>query len=181
MVPVVALLALRGLTTVGTARDIARMSRVQDIDRQIRTPAAAAVTELQAERRAAVRLLAAPAPAGGRAADPERQVRRTDAAVRRLRLGDRHTVAEPGGQRPAVAVRLRESVAAAAGLAAVRKDTADRRAAPDAAHETYNRVADAALAVLGSLAGGDRPDLGTEARVLPEFTRAGNSSPVRTC
>ncbi|MFD0722376.1 nitrate- and nitrite sensing domain-containing protein [Streptomyces globosus] len=107
-------------------------------------------------------------------------MRRTDAAVRRLRLGDRHTVAEAGGLRTAVAVRLRESVSAAEGLAAVRKDTADRRAAPDAAHETYNRVADAALAVLGSLAGGDRPDLGTEARVLPEFTRAGNSSPVRT-
>ncbi|MHC6629525.1 nitrate- and nitrite sensing domain-containing protein [Streptomyces globosus] len=124
-------------------------------------------------RAKAVSLLVVPAPADGRAADPERQVRRTDAAVRRLRLGDRHTVAEAGGLRTAVAVRLRESVSAAEGLAAVRKDTADRRAAPDAAHETYNRVADAALAVLGSLAGGDRPDLGTEARVLPEFTRAG--------
>ncbi|AXE25285.1 ATPase [Streptomyces globosus] len=173
MVPVVALLALWGLTTVGTARDIARMSRVQDIDRQIRTPVAAAVTELQAERRAAVRLLAAAAPAGERAADLEKQMRRTDAAVRRLRLGDRHTVAESGGQRTAVAVRLREFVAGAEGLAAVRRDTADRRATPDAAYEAYNRVVDAALGVLGALAGGDRPDLGTEARVLLEFTRAG--------
>ncbi|CAL9373084.1 hypothetical protein SUDANB120_00903 [Streptomyces sp. enrichment culture] len=173
MVPVVALLALWGLTTVGTAQDIARMSRVRDIDRQIRMPVAATVSELQAERRAAVRLLAAPAPAGERAADLEKQVRRTDAAVRRLRLGDRHTVAESGGQRTAVVVRLREFVAAAEGLGSLRQDVADRRAAPDAAYETYNRAVDAALAVLGSLAGGDRPDLGTDARVLLEFTRAG--------
>ncbi|MYT20890.1 hypothetical protein GTW69_11405, partial [Streptomyces sp. SID7760] len=67
-------------------QDIARVTRAQRVDEQIRTPVAAAVTELQAERRAAVRYLADPASDQGAAL--EQQARRTDAAVRRLRLGD---------------------------------------------------------------------------------------------
>ncbi|MEU6863397.1 ATP-binding protein [Streptomyces sp. NPDC046876] len=171
MVPVVSLLALWGFATVNTARDIARIGRVQRIDEQIRTPVAAAVTELQAERRASVRYLADPA--AERAAELDRQQRRTDEAVRRLRLGDRHTVAESGDQRTEVVVRLGAFVAAAEGLGPARKDIADRRATADAAYETYTRVVDAALAVTGSLSGGARAELGPEARVLLEFARAG--------
>ncbi|MFB7982249.1 sensor histidine kinase [Streptomyces vinaceus] len=170
MVPVVSLLALWGFATVGTAQDIARLTRAQRVDEQIRTPVAAAVTELQAERRAAVRNLADPASDQGAAL--EQQARRTDAAVRRLRLGDRHTVAESGAQRGDVVVRLGAFVAAAEGLGAARKDVTDRRATPDAAYEAYTAVVDSALAVDGSLTGGTGAELGPEARVLLEFARA---------
>ncbi|MEW2414452.1 nitrate- and nitrite sensing domain-containing protein [Streptomyces sp. NPDC046866] len=171
MVPVVSLLALWGFATVNTARDIARIGRVQRIDQEIRTPVAAAVGELQAERRAAVRYLAEPA--AERATELDRQQRRTDDAVRRLRLGERHTVAESGDQRTEVVVRLGAFVAAAEGLGTARKDIADRRATADAAYETYTRVVDAALAVTGSLSGGAQAELGPGARVLLEFARAG--------
>ncbi|MFJ9642157.1 nitrate- and nitrite sensing domain-containing protein [Streptomyces sp. NPDC101206] len=171
MVPVVSLLALWGFATVGTAQDIARSSRTQRIDAQIRTPVAAAVAELQAERRAAVRYLADPAPA--RTAELDKQQRRTDEAVRRLRLGDRHTVAESGDHRTDLVVRLGAFVAAAEGLGSARKDIDDRRTTPDAAYETYTRVVDEAFAVTGSLSGSEQTELGPEARVLLEFARAG--------
>ncbi|MFK0220241.1 nitrate- and nitrite sensing domain-containing protein [Streptomyces vinaceus] len=170
MVPVVSLLALWGFATVGTAQDVARLTRAQRVDEQIRTPVAAAVTELQAERRAAARHLADPASDQGAAL--EQQARRTDAAVRSLRLGDRHTVAESGAQRGDVVVRLGAFVAAAEGLGATRKDVTDRRATPDAAYEAYTAVVDSALAVDGSLSGGTGAELGPEARVLLEFARA---------
>ncbi|MFE2547170.1 nitrate- and nitrite sensing domain-containing protein [Streptomyces sp. NPDC059355] len=171
MVPVVSLLALWGFATVSTAQDIARLTSAQRVDEQIRTPVAAAVTELQAERRAAVRYLADPGSDQGAAL--EAQTRRTDAAVRRLRLGDRHTVAESGDHRSDVVVRVGAFVAAAEGLGATRKDVTDRRATQDAAQEAYARVVDSALAVDGSLTGGAEAELGPEARVLLEFARAG--------
>ncbi|MFE5490230.1 nitrate- and nitrite sensing domain-containing protein [Streptomyces virginiae] len=169
MVPVVSLLALWAFATVNTAQDIARLARVQQVDSEIRAPVAAAVTELQAERRAAVRLLADPA------ADPgalDQQARRTDSAVRGLRLGDRHTVADSGDYRSDTVVRLDAFVVAAEALGSARKDVTDRRATPDAAFAIYTRVIDAAFAVNGSLSGGEHAELGPDVRVLLDFARA---------
>ncbi|MFB6612788.1 nitrate- and nitrite sensing domain-containing protein [Streptomyces sp. NPDC085524] len=171
MVPVVSLLALWGFATVSTAQDMARLGLAHRVDTQIRTPVAAAVTELQAERRTAVRLLADPAADPGAALDP--QVRRTESAVRRLRLGDRHTVADSGGYRADITIRLGAFVAAAEALGTARKDIVARRATPEAAYETYTAVVDAALAVSGALSGGRDAELGPDARVLLEFARAG--------
>ncbi|MFF4580206.1 nitrate- and nitrite sensing domain-containing protein [Streptomyces sp. NPDC001389] len=170
MVPVVSLLALWGFATVGAAQDVARLDRVRQVDAGMRTPVAAALTELQAERRAAIRFLADPA--SDQASALEQQARRTDAAVGRLRLGDRHTVADSGDYRTDVVVRLRAFVADAEALGSARRDIAARRAAPDGAYETYTRVADSALAVEGALTGGRDAELGPDARVLLEFARA---------
>ncbi|MCB5178412.1 nitrate- and nitrite sensing domain-containing protein [Streptomyces sp. SMC 277] len=177
MVPVVSLLGLWAFATLSTAQDVARLSRAQQADSEIRTPIGRALAELQAERRAAVRYLADPGPdqAGGLQA----QAGRTDAAVARLRLGDRHTVADAGDRPPAVAVRLRAFVSAAEALAATRTDVAERRATPDAAYDAYTKVVDAALAVGGALSaagqadsGGLRSDGGGVGRVPLEFARA---------
>ncbi|MCJ1676025.1 nitrate- and nitrite sensing domain-containing protein [Streptomyces sp. APSN-46.1] len=175
MVPVVSLLALWGFATVSTAQDISRLSRVQRVDEQIRTPVAAAVTELQAERRAALRLLAAPAAdqASDQAAALEQQARRTDSAVRQLRLGDSHTVADSGDYRTAVVVRLGAFVAAAEALDSARKDITGRRATPYGTYEVYTQLVDSALDVDGALSGGEDAELGPDARVLLEFARAG--------
>ncbi|MET9688150.1 nitrate- and nitrite sensing domain-containing protein [Streptomyces sp. NPDC006514] len=169
MVPVVSLLALWAFATVNTAQDMARLSRVHQVDTEIRTPVVAAVTELQAERRAAVRLLADPASDQGAL---DQQARRTDAAVQRLRLGDQHTVADSGDYRSDIVVRLEAFVAAAEGLGASRKDITDRRATPEAAYTIYTRVVDSAFAVGGALTGGEKAELGPDARVLLEFSRA---------
>ncbi|MEU6756644.1 nitrate- and nitrite sensing domain-containing protein [Streptomyces sp. NPDC046685] len=169
MVPVVSLLALWAFATVSTAQDIARLSRVHQADAEIRTPVAAAVSELQAERRAAVRLLADPAADPGALAP---QARRTDTAVQRLRLGDRHTVADSGDYRSDTVVRLSAFVAAAEALGPARKDITDRRATAEAAYAIYTGVVDSALAVVGSLTGGEDAELGPDARVLHEFARA---------
>ncbi|MCX5588394.1 sensor histidine kinase [Streptomyces erythrochromogenes] len=169
MLPVVSLLALWAFATVNTAQDIARLGRVQQVDSEIRAPIAAAVTELQAERRAAVRLLADPAADAGAL---DQQARRTDSAVRSLRLGDRHTVADSGDYRSDTVVRLDAFVVAAEALGSARKDITDRRATPEAALAIYTRVVDAAFAVGGSLSGGENAELGPDARVLLEFARA---------
>ncbi|MCX5126388.1 nitrate- and nitrite sensing domain-containing protein [Streptomyces sp. NBC_00347] len=181
MVPVVSLLALWAFATVDAAQDVARLSRAQRVDRELRAPVEAAVTALQAERRTAVRLLADPtagqaaaAQAPGQAAALDEQARRTDGAVRALRLGDRNTVADSGDYRTDIVVRLRDFVAAAEGLGPARKDVAGHRATPEAAYETYTRVIDAALEVGGALSGGGQDaELGVDARVLLEFARAG--------
>lgn len=172
MVPVVSLLALWAFATVSTAQDLARLGRVQRVEREVGAPVSAALAEVQAERRAAVRFLADPA-AGERAAALEQQARRTDDAVRRLRLGDRNTVADSGDYRTDVVVRLGGFVAAAEGLGSARKDIVGRRTTADAAYETYTRVADAALAVGGALSGAQDAELGPDARVLLEFAEAG--------
>ncbi|MFF1556689.1 nitrate- and nitrite sensing domain-containing protein [Streptomyces sp. NPDC058279] len=171
MVPVVSLLGLWAFATVSTAQDIARLARVQRVDQRIRTPLTTALTELQAERRAAVRYLADPAADQGAAL--EQQARRTDAAVRGLRLGDRNTVADSGDQPREVATRLGAFVVAAEALGPFRAEVTDRRTSPDTAYETYSRVADSALAAVGSLSGGHDPELGAGDRVLLEFGRAG--------
>ncbi|WP_395512204.1 nitrate- and nitrite sensing domain-containing protein [Streptomyces racemochromogenes] len=170
MVPVVSLLALWGFATVGAAQDIVRTGRVRQADAEIRTPVAAALTEIQAERRAAVRFLADPA--SDQASALEQQARRTDAAVRRLRLGESHTVADSGGYRTDVAVRLGAFVADAEALGSARQDITGRRATPDGAYDTYTRVADSALAVEGALADGRDAGSGPGTRVLLEFARA---------
>ncbi|MEU9302408.1 ATP-binding protein [Streptomyces sp. NPDC048269] len=170
MVPVVSLLALWAFATVSTAQDIARLSRVHQADTEIRTPVAAAVTELQAERRAAVRLLADPA------ADPaalDQQARRTDTVVGRLRLGDRNTIADSGDYGSDIVVRLGAFVADAEALVPARKDVTGRRATPEAAYAIYTRVIDSAFAVGGALTGGEDAELGPDSRVLQEFARAG--------
>ncbi|MFF5703245.1 nitrate- and nitrite sensing domain-containing protein [Streptomyces sp. NPDC012794] len=171
MVPVVSLLALWGFATVGTAQDMARLGRVREADAAIRAPLDAALAEIQAERRAAVRFLADAAP--GEASALGQQARRTDEAVRRLRLGDRHTVADSGGHRTDTVVRLGAFVAASEALGHARKDITARRATPEGAYETYTRVADSALAAQGALSGGADSELGADARVLLEFARAG--------
>ncbi|MFD8144822.1 nitrate- and nitrite sensing domain-containing protein [Streptomyces sp. NPDC059708] len=170
MVPVVSLLALWGFATVSAAQDIARLDRVRQVDAEIRTPVAAALTEIQAERRATVRFLADPA--SDQASALEEQARRTDAAVRRMRLGDRHTVAESGDYRADVVARLGAFVTDAEALGSARKDVAARRTTPDGAYETYTRVAESALAVEGALSGGRDAGSGPDARVLLEFARA---------
>ncbi|MGW1763347.1 sensor histidine kinase [Streptomyces sp. NPDC002073] len=173
MVPVVSLLALWAFATVSTAQDVARLGRIQRVDEQIRIPVGRAVTELQAERRAAVRYLGAPG--GDLAAALSAQGRRTDAALDRLRLGGRHTVADSGDHPPAVSRTLREFVAAADALSAVRTDVGARKTTRDAAFEAYTEVVGAAFAVSGALAGSDGAEgagHGSEARVLLEFTRA---------
>ncbi|MBT2451020.1 sensor histidine kinase [Streptomyces sp. ISL-43] len=181
MVPVVSLLALWAFATVDAAQDIARLGRAQQVDRELRAPVAAAVTQLQAERRTVVRLLADPAAgqaaavqAPGQAEALDQQARRTDTAVRALRLGDRNTVADSGDYRSDIVVRLRAFVAAAEGLGPLRADVAGRRATPEAAYETYTRVIDSALEFGGALSGGgEDAELGPDARVLLEFARAG--------
>ncbi|MEU9027547.1 nitrate- and nitrite sensing domain-containing protein [Streptomyces sp. NPDC048383] len=170
MVPVVSLLALWAFATVSTAQDVAAINRLRQVDAEIRTPVATALAELQAERRAAVRFLADPA--ADRGAALAQQVRRTDDAVRSLRLGDRHTVADSGDYGADVVTRLGDFVTAAEGLGSVRKDITDRRATPEAAYATYTRLTDSALAVEGTLSGGRNPELGSDARVLLEFARA---------
>ncbi|MCP3754224.1 nitrate- and nitrite sensing domain-containing protein [Streptomyces sp. TBY4] len=181
MVPVVSLLALWAFAAVDAAQDVARLSRVQRVDRELRAPVEAAVTALQAERRTAVRLLADPtagraaaAQTPGQAVALEEQARRTDGAVRALRLGDRHTVADSGDYRTDIVIRLRTFVAAAEGLGPARKDVAEHRATQEAAYEAYTRVIDAALEVGGALSGGGQDaELGVDARILLEFARAG--------
>ncbi|MGW1491320.1 sensor histidine kinase [Streptomyces sp. NPDC002402] len=171
MVPVVSLLALWGLATVSTAQEVSRLRQLQRVDTQVREPVTAAVAALQAERRAAVRQIAAPS--DERAAALQQEARRTDDAVRRLRIDDTTTVAAGGGVPARAAGRLDQFVARAEKLRTLRSAVLGRKATWDATYEQYTAAVNSALGVTGALTGIQDARPGSDARVLLEFARAG--------
>ncbi|MFF4256729.1 nitrate- and nitrite sensing domain-containing protein [Streptomyces sp. NPDC001663] len=173
MVPVVSLLALWAYATVSTAQDVARLRQLQRVDAQIRTPVATAVAALQAERAAAVRY--ASAPSAGQSGDYKKLADRTDRAVAELRLGDDNTVADSEELPSGVARRLETFVAGAEQLRSLRTAVLDRRADWDDAYGQYTKTIAGAFAVGGALTGIQDADLGSDARVLLEFSRAGEA------
>ncbi|MEU3688534.1 sensor histidine kinase [Streptomyces narbonensis] len=171
MVPVVSLLALWGFATVTTAQDVARLRQLQRVDAEIREPVTAAIDALQAERRAAVRQVAAPGTA--RSAELKDRMARTDAALGRLRLDDDHTVGDTGDLPGDVPARVRAFVGTVEGLARLRTAAADGRADWDQVYEEYTAAVSAGFAVGGALTGIQDTQQGSDARVLLEFGRAG--------
>ncbi|MEU1851251.1 nitrate- and nitrite sensing domain-containing protein [Streptomyces sp. NPDC019990] len=173
MVPVVSLLALWAYATVTTAQDVARLRQVQRVDAEVRAPVTAAVAALQAERAAAVRR--ATRPSAVRPGELDERARRTDRAVARLRLGQDSTVAD-GEELPAgVARRLEEFVTGAERLRPLRSAVLDRRVGWEKTYERYTSTIATAYGAVGSLTGIQDAALGSDARVLLEFSRAGEA------
>ncbi len=173
MVPVVSLLALWAYATVSTAQDISRLRQSQRVDAEVRTPVTAAVTALQSERAAAVRY--ATDPAAGRDGDLKALAERTDAAVAALRLGDHGTVADGQELPPGVGQRLEAFVAGAEELRTLRTAVLDGRADWEETYGRYTGTISAAFSVGGALSGIQDAGLGSDARVLLEFARAGEA------
>ncbi|WP_028800298.1 nitrate- and nitrite sensing domain-containing protein [Streptomyces sp. 142MFCol3.1] len=173
MVPVMSLLALWAYATVSTAQDVARLRQLQRVDSTVRSPVADAVAALQAERTAAVRY--ATDPAVERPGDLKESARRTDRAVAKLRMGDHNTVADGADLPAGVAGRLDAFVTAADGLASLRTAVLERRADWNEAYRRYTRTVSTAFGVGGALTGVPDDDLGSDARVLLEFSRAGEA------
>ncbi|MEH0542207.1 nitrate- and nitrite sensing domain-containing protein [Streptomyces sp. B21-105] len=173
MVPVVSLLALWAYATVGTAQDVARLRQLQRVDSQVRAPVAAAVAALQTERTAAVRYATRPAP--GQEADLRALAERTDRAVSGLRLGDDSTVADGQDLPTGVARRLETFVSGAEALSSLRTAVLDGSAGWEVAYSRYTGAISSAFAVGGALSGIQDAELGSDARVLLEFSRAGEA------
>ncbi|MBZ3901963.1 sensor histidine kinase [Streptomyces griseiscabiei] len=173
MVPVVSLLALWAYATVTTAQDVAGFRQTQRVDASVRGPVADAVEALQEERVAAVRY--ATAPSAERESALRRLSQRTERAVDALRLGDRHTIADGTDLPPAVAERLAAFVTGAEQLRALRTSVLDHRSGWAETYERYTRTVSTAFGVGGALTGVQDPGLGSDARVLLEFSRAGEA------
>ncbi|MER6711734.1 nitrate- and nitrite sensing domain-containing protein [Streptomyces sp. NPDC000877] len=173
MVPVVSLLALWAYATVTTAQDVSRLRQVQRVDAAVRAPVSAAVAALQAERAAAVRH--ATDPSAVRADELAELARRTDRAVAKLRLGKDNTVADSEELPAGVARRLEEFVTGAEQLRPLRTELRDRRADWAETYSRYTRTISAAFGAGGALTGIQDADLGSDARVLLEFARAGEA------
>lgn len=151
MVPVVSLLALWAYATVSTAQDVSRLRQSQRVDASVRSPVAAAVAALQAERTAAVRLATAPAP--GRESDLKERAERTEQAVAELRLGDRHTVADGADLPTGVAERLNPFVTGAEQLRALRAALLDGGSGWRPVYTQYTATIATAFGVGGALTG----------------------------
>jgi signal transduction histidine kinase len=173
MVPVTSLIVLWGYATVRTAQDIAGLRQLQRVDSTVRAPVADAVAALQTERAAAVRY--ATAPSAEKPEDLKTLAGRTDRAVARLRLGDHNTVADGTGLPAGVPGRLKDFITAAEALGPLRDNVLAHRARWDETYGKYTRTIDSAFAVGGALTGVQDADLGSDARVLLEFSRAGES------
>ncbi|WP_338776133.1 nitrate- and nitrite sensing domain-containing protein [Streptomyces sp. DG1A-41] len=173
MVPVVSLLALWAHATVTTAQDVSRLRQVQRVDAMVRAPVSAAVAALQAERAAAVRHATDPSAVGTDELDE--LARRTDRAVAKLRLGETSTVADSEELPAGVARRLEAFVTGAEQLRPLRTELRDRRAGWAETYNRYTRTIAEALGVGGALTGIQDADLGSDARVLLEFSRAGEA------
>ncbi|MEU7056004.1 nitrate- and nitrite sensing domain-containing protein [Streptomyces sp. NPDC046197] len=173
MVPVVSLLALWAYATVSTAQDVSRLRQLQRVDSEVRAPVADAVAALQDEREAALRC--ALAPGAGGSEDLKDRAARMDRAVARLRLGDHDTIADSGELPTGVALRLRAFVTGAGNLRSLRTAVLDRRVGWDEVYGQYTNAISAAFGVDGALTGVQDADLGSDARVLLEFSRAGEA------
>ncbi|WP_369387732.1 nitrate- and nitrite sensing domain-containing protein [Streptomyces sp. CG1] len=170
MVPVVSLLALWAYATVTTAQDVARLRQSQRIDAELRTPVATAVAALQTERAAAVRY--AIAPGAGDGSDVQSLADTTDRAVAKLRLGRDNTVADTEELPAGVSGRLDAFVTGAEHLRALRTAVLDHKAGWDTVYAEYTKTIGAAFAVDGALTGIQQAEVGSDARVLLEFSRA---------
>ncbi|MEH0528854.1 nitrate- and nitrite sensing domain-containing protein [Streptomyces stelliscabiei] len=170
MVPVVSLLALWAYATVTTAQDIARIRQSQRVDASVRGPVADAVAALQAERVAAVRYATRPTTQGEN--ELRTTARHTGRALDALRLGDRHTVADGADLPPGVAERLAGFVTGADRLSALRTSVLDRRTGWTETYERYTTTIATAFGVGGALTGIQDAEVGSDARVLLEFSRA---------
>ncbi|WP_109030343.1 sensor histidine kinase [Streptomyces rubrogriseus] len=173
MVPVVSLLALWAYATVTTAQDISRLRQAQRVDARVRAPVSTAVAALQAERLAAVRHATDPSSVPG--SDFRELIARTDRAVGKLRLGDRHTVADSEELPSGVARRLEAFVTGAERLGSLRTAVLDHRADWEETYRRYTAAVSAAFHVGGALSGVQDVDPGSDARVLVEFARAGEA------
>ncbi|MGW2615348.1 nitrate- and nitrite sensing domain-containing protein [Streptomyces sp. NPDC001500] len=173
MVPVVSLLALWAYATVSTAQDVAALRRLQRVDSQVRAPLADAVTALQTERAAAVRYATDPRP--GQDGGLRSLAARTDRAVAELRVGDHSTVADGRELPPGVAQRLQRFVSGAEALASLRTSVLDGGAGWEEAYGRYTSAISAAFSVGGALSDVQDAELGSQARVLLEFSRAGEA------
>ncbi|MFE0641977.1 nitrate- and nitrite sensing domain-containing protein [Streptomyces sp. NPDC058877] len=171
MVPVVSLLALWGFATVTTAQGVVALRHAQRVDEEVHQPVLAALNALQDERRAAARQVAAPG--ATRATELRERIRRTDAAVGRLRLDPTHTVGDAGGLPGDVAARVNTFVRTAEGLAGLRTAALDGRADWDRAYGAYTEAVTAAFAVSGALTRAQGGEQAPDARALLEFGRAG--------
>ncbi|MYS74491.1 ATPase, partial [Streptomyces sp. SID5926] len=172
-VPVVSLLALWAYATVTTAHDISRLRQAQRVDARVRAPVSTAVAALQAERLAAVRHATDPSSVPG--SDFRELIARTDRAVEKLRLGDRHTVADSEELPSGVARRLEAFVTGAERLGSLRTAVLDHRADWEETYRRYTAAVSAAFHVGGALSGVQDADPGPDARVLVEFARAGEA------
>lgn len=173
MVPVVSLLALWAYATVSTAQNVSGLRQLQRVDSQVRAPVAAAVTALQTERAAAVRYATHPAP--GQGGDLRALGERTDRAVAELRLGDDSTVADGQDLPAGVAQRLETFVSGAEALTSLRTAVLDGGADWEETYGRYTSTISAAFSVGGALSGIQDAELGSDARVLLEFSRAGEA------
>ncbi|WP_328337117.1 nitrate- and nitrite sensing domain-containing protein [Streptomyces violaceus] len=173
MVPVVSLLALWAYATVTTAQDIARLRQVQRVDAMVRAPVSAAVAALQAERAAAVRH--ATDPSAVPSDELDELARRTDRAVAKLRLGKGNTVADSEELPAGVARRLEAFVTGTEELRPLRTAVRDGRVGWAETYSRYTRTISAAFGAGGALTGIQDADLGSDARVLLEFARAGEA------
>ncbi|CAM5681767.1 sensor histidine kinase [Streptomyces purpurascens] len=173
MVPVVSLLALWAYATVTTAQDVSRLRQVQRVDAMVRAPVSAAVAALQAERGAAVRH--ATDPSAVPSDELDELARRTDRAVARLRLGKGNTVADSEELPAGVARRLEAFVTGTEELRPLRTAVRDRSVGWAETYSRYTRTISAAFGAGGALTGIQDADLGSDARVLLEFARAGEA------
>lgn len=173
MVPVVSLLALWAHATVTTAQDVSRLRQLQRVDAQVRAPVAASVAALQDERVAAVRY--ATRPSAERETDLKNLAARTDRAVAELRLGGGSTVADSVELPAGVAGRLETFVTGAERLRSLRTAVLDHRTGWDETYKGYTGTITTAFGVGGALTGIQDAEIGSEARVLLEFSRAGEA------
>ncbi|MGN7140956.1 nitrate- and nitrite sensing domain-containing protein, partial [Streptomyces pseudogriseolus] len=127
----------------------------------------------QAERAAAVRRASDTAAVGD--AELTRLARRTDRAVARLRLGEDRTVADGQALPRAAAERLDAFVTAAERLRPLRAEVREGRAGWARTYERYTDAIAGAFGVGGALTGVQDAELGAHARVLLEFSRAGEA------
>ncbi|WP_432092443.1 sensor histidine kinase [Streptomyces sp. bgisy100] len=169
LIPTAALLGLWTFAMVTMTGDLRALIRLQGVYEQFGTPVDTAVGQIQIERRLSAEYLGA---RNGtmRVADLTKQQRRTDEAVRAMRVALGHPERVEG-----LTERQRSSLGAMVdavdGLPALRERVIDRKVSWDHAVDGYTEMVEPTFAVQSSLTALQAGHLAREAQVVVELVR----------
>jgi signal transduction histidine kinase len=176
MVPIISLMALWGLAAVSTAQNMWSLLQLRTVNTDVREPIETAISALQQERAAAMRLLSVSnegTDIGGAQTGYQADFAATDNAQAQIRTGAQQAAAALAYLGSDTQQRINTLMSSLGSLGTLRHQVADGTIGVAAAYSDYCAAIDDAFAVEGSLAALQDDTAGSEAQPALQLAQAG--------
>ena len=176
MVPIISLMALWGLAAVSTAQNMWSLLQLRTVNTDVREPIETAISALQQERAAAMRLLSVTNEStniGGAQTGYQADFDTTDSAQAQIQTGAQQAAAALAYLGSDTQQRINALMNSLGSLGTLRHQVADGTIGLAAAYSDYCATIDDAFAVEGSLAAIQDDTAGSEAQPALQLAQAG--------